>query len=951
VDWLARPLRRWLSRRRAAPVRKRPLWLEALESRAVPSAAGVLPFYRLIHDPGTVVPLSSPGPSGYTPGQVAQAYGFNQIYFNGIARTGEGQTIAIVDAYNDPTISTDLATFDSQFNLPAPPSFVKVGLDVNGNPSTTSFPASDPGWAVEIALDVEWAHAMAPGANILLVEAHSSSYTDLDRAVTYAAKQSGVSVVSMSWGGSEFSGEKSLDSVFTTPAGHAGVTFVASSGDSGAPPIYPSISPNVLAVGGTTLGINSAGTYLSESGWSGSGGGISAYEAQPSYQKGVVTQSTTKRTAPDVAYDANPSTGFPVVDSYAYGTYAPWAQVGGTSAGAPQWAALIAIADQLRALDGLSSLDGPSQTLPMLYQLPSSDFHDITSGTSFGSPHYSAGVGYDLVTGRGTPIANLVVNDLLGAPEVQVLYGGQQVSSNGSLTLSGLVGSTTTYTITVKNVGPAALTLSDPINLPTGFTLVSDFGTTTLAEGASTTFTVQIANTSAAGTYSGTLSFGTNDPSNPSFNFTLTGTVGNSVVVHYPDPGYSETGTGWQTATGYGYGGWQRAHNAGSGADSAIYQFSGLATGDYTVTATWAPGSAEASNEVYHIYDGSTLVANVTVNFTIGPVGSTTINGSVFQTLATVTITSGTLKVVIDDSGNGQVAADAVAVLGGVAAPPPVQILDYWTTGYSETGTGWQTATGYGYGGGQRAHDAGSGADSATYQTSGLATGDYTVLATWVPGSAEASNEVYHIYDGTTLLTDVTVNYTIGPVGTTLNGSVFQTLASVHITSGTLRVVIDDSGNGQVAADAVAVLSGIVPPPVQILDYWTTGYSETGTGWQTATGYGYGSGQRAHDAGSGADSATYQVSGLATGNYIVAATWVPGSAEASNEVYHIYDGTTLVANVTVDYTVSPSGTTINGSVFQTLATVTITSGTLKVVIDDSGNGQVAADAIAVITLS
>src|SRR5262249_55210321 len=163
-------------------------------------------------------------------------------------------------------------------------------------------------------------------------------------------------------------------------AGHAGVTFVASSGDAGAPDSYPAASPNVLAVGGTTLSLSSSGTILSESGWSGSGGGISSGEAQPSYQKGVVTPTSTPRANPDVAYDAAPNTGFSVYDTYNNSVSAPWSQFGGTSDAAPQWAALIAIADQGRALAGLAALDGPGQTLPRLYSVPASDFHDITSG-------------------------------------------------------------------------------------------------------------------------------------------------------------------------------------------------------------------------------------------------------------------------------------------------------------------------------------------------------------------------------------------------------------------------------------------------------------------------------------------------------------------------------------------------------------------------------------------
>ena len=196
---------------------------------------------------------------------------------------------------------------------------------------------------------MEWAHAIAPVANILLVEASSASFSDLLTAVDYARNAAGVVAVSMSWGGGEFSGESGYDGYFTTPSGHGGVTFVAASGDSGAPVGYPAISPNVVAVGGTTLSLGAGGNYLSESGWSGSSGGLSAYEAEPAYQRTVVTQTSTFRANPDVAYDSNPNTGFSVYDSYNNPVSAPWGQWGGTSDAAPQWAALVAIADQGRA--------------------------------------------------------------------------------------------------------------------------------------------------------------------------------------------------------------------------------------------------------------------------------------------------------------------------------------------------------------------------------------------------------------------------------------------------------------------------------------------------------------------------------------------------------------------------------------------------------------------------
>ncbi|HKM56901.1 MAG TPA: S53 family peptidase, partial [Isosphaeraceae bacterium] len=331
------------------------------------------------------------GPSApYTPTELQEAYGFSSITFNGVAGTGSGETIAIVDAYDDPNIQTDLNTFDTQFGLPA------MTVTRVSETGTTSYPTSDStgGWELEESLDVEWAHAMAPGANILLVEASSPSYSDLLAAVNYAAAHA--NVVSMSWAGGEFSGETSYDGNFD----QAGVAFVASSGDSGAPASYPAVSPNVLSVGGTALTIGANNVWSSEVGWSGSGGGPSLYESQPSYQKGVVTQTSSARAAPDVAYDGDPSTGFAVYDSvpYAETTY-DWLEVGGTSAGSPQWSALLAIADQGRAASGQPPLDStsPQQVMSILYENPS-DFHDITSGTSLGTPNYSAGPGYDYVT-------------------------------------------------------------------------------------------------------------------------------------------------------------------------------------------------------------------------------------------------------------------------------------------------------------------------------------------------------------------------------------------------------------------------------------------------------------------------------------------------------------------------------------------------------------------------
>jgi subtilase family serine protease len=255
---------------------------------------------------------------------------------------------------------------------------------------------------VEIALDVEWAHAVAPGATILLVEAASNSFGDLltavDTAVAMGAKQ-----VSMSWGGGDFSGESAFDAHFQ----HPGVTFLASSGDTGGVVEFPAASPYVTSVGGTELRLDANSNRISETGWNGSGGGVSTFESLPTYQAGFL--SAPGRGTPDVSYDASPATGFFIFDSSGGGS---WSSVGGTSAGAPQWAGLIALANQGRATAGLASLGTgvAAGTNAVLYQLaggtsytnPNGNFVDITSGSN----GHLATAGYDLVTGLGSPVAN-----------------------------------------------------------------------------------------------------------------------------------------------------------------------------------------------------------------------------------------------------------------------------------------------------------------------------------------------------------------------------------------------------------------------------------------------------------------------------------------------------------------------------------------------------------------
>jgi subtilase family serine protease len=317
-------------------------------------------------------------PLGLTPDQIKNVYD--------LPKTGGHGTIAIVDVGDNPTIENDLAAFDAQFNLPACTTankcFEKHVMDSS---------MKDQGWSLETALDVEWAHAIAPSAKILLVEAKTESGINLMNAVDYARSRSDVVAISMSWGGNEFSDEATLDSHFTS---QYGASFFASSGDEGTGAEWPASSPNVIGVGGTHLNLSKNGTVLSETAWTGSGGGISSYENAPAYQTAyTIARAKGKRSIPDVSYDADPNSGFSV---YKGGSRPGWYDIGGTSAGAPQWAAIQSL--------GLSATNQHFYT-DKSATANASYFRDIKSGSNGSCGYYcTTRANYDYVTGLGSPL-------------------------------------------------------------------------------------------------------------------------------------------------------------------------------------------------------------------------------------------------------------------------------------------------------------------------------------------------------------------------------------------------------------------------------------------------------------------------------------------------------------------------------------------------------------------
>ena len=647
-----------------------------LETRVAPAAFD--PTFVIFQPADGMVPFDGfANPSGITPSQMRTAYGVNLASFAGIAGDGTGRTIAIVDAYNQPNIASDLTAFDSYYGLQDPPNFT-----VRNQSGGTTLPSNSAigDWSVEITLDVEWAHVIAPNASIVLFEANSNSSSDLFAAVDAARNYSGVSVVSMSFGAAESSGNTSSNSHFTTPSGHIGVTFLASTGDNGAEVEYPAASPNVVAVGGTNLNVGSSGTYFSESGWDGSGGGISNFQSLPSYQSGVVTQSSTNRCVPDIAMDADPNTGVPIYDTYDNSTSTPWTELGGTSLAAPMWAGVIAIANQGRVQYGLTTLDGPSGTLPKLYALPTSDFHDITTGNN----GYAAGVGYDLVTGRGTPIVNLLVNGL-APPVVSGLNPTSGPVSGGTSVVITGVGFTGATSVKFGGTNAASFT----VNSDTQITAVAPPGggvvDATVTDGGG-----GVSATSSADhfTYLGAVVTGVNPNYGPAAG-------GTNVII---------SGTGFTGATAVQFGGINAATYTVN-SSTQITATSPAGSGVVDVTVTTPVGGASAPTNADHftyvtvfvtastvsVPDSSTTItingsgfsttpANNSVAFNLGVVGAVT---AATATQLTVTLTTpptalGSLTAVVTSNGSSSFAPVQVAT----------EVPGTWTVASSSGGSG-----------------------------------------------------------------------------------------------------------------------------------------------------------------------------------------------------------------------------------------------------------------------
>jgi len=507
----------------------------------------------------------------YTPAQIRAAYGLSPLPAVGASLTtaqkaqlGAGQTIYLVDAYHDASALSDLNAFSTKFGLPtcssvaitsnaklaAAPSnctFSQVYSSTRGT-VTTTVPAYNAVWAPESKLDVQWAHAIAPLARIVLIEMPSAMSNAILDANTLA-KNLGPGAVSMSFGSAEAGWASTTDSYFVG----TGMTFVAAAGDSGAQVLWPAVSPNVLAVGGTSTNVSSTGSRI-EIAWSGSGGGMSAYEALPAWQSGVTPaggSALARRAVPDVAFNASPMTGEYVAVTLP-GKATVWSAYGGTSIAAPQWAALVAVANAIRAANAKAALgDVHALIYKSIAAVPgtyAAAMHDVVEGTNGTCATCKAGTGFDQATGWGTPNASELFTVLTGVASTQAVVATAPSVPGGSVT--GKVGTPLSQSL---NIGaPSGTTTSYALSgAPSGLA-VDSTGTLKWAApvAGSYSFTAT-ASTSAGKSASGSYSLKVIPATAPIFTSSsgYTGAVGNAfsatLAATNPNTGtlsYSVTG-------------------------------------------------------------------------------------------------------------------------------------------------------------------------------------------------------------------------------------------------------------------------------------------------------------------------------------------------------------------------------------------------------------------------
>ena len=570
----------------------------------------------------------------FTPAQIRAAYGLVALPATDAslssaqaAALGAGQTIYVIDAYHDASALSDLNAFSARFGLPTCTNVAvaTTAATLSAAPSTCTFsqihstlantmtgtvPAYNATWAPESKLDVQWAHAIAPLARIVLVEMPDAMSSSILGA-SLLVKRLGTGVVSMSFGSVEAGWAASYDSYFVG----TGMTYVASAGDAGSQVLWPAVSPSVLAVGGT--GMNWSGTARAEVAWSGTGGGMSAKVALPAYQSGLTTPSGSalaRRAVPDVAFNASPTTGQYVAITLP-GAATAWSAYGGTSIAAPQWAGIVAVANAIRASNAKAVL-GDFHTL--LYKtiaaVPgtyASSMGDIVQGSNGTCATCAAGVGYDLATGLGSPNSAGLLTQLTGVSTTAVAtaaptvpggsYTGKAATTfSQSLGVTAPTGSTATYAL---SGAPSGLTVDTTGTLKWSAPVAGSYSFTAVATAAGK---------SAQAAYAVKVIPGTNPAftSNGVYAGTAGATFSGSLSANNPNTGtlaYSVTGApSGLVASTSGVITW-------AGATAGTYSFTAKVADNYgystTQTATLTVAAATATAPTATGNHAPTLVA------------------------------------------------------------------------------------------------------------------------------------------------------------------------------------------------------------------------------------------------------------------------------------------------------------------------------------------------------
>jgi len=551
----------------------------------------------------------------YDPSYLQSAYNLPFWYAGSTPSAGSGQTVAVVDAYDDPNAASDLASYRSYFGLPTA-NFQKVNQT-----GGTSYPRVDSGWAQEISLDLDMVSAICPNCSILLVEANSSSFSDLGAAMNYAAAHA--NAVSNSYGGSDSSSDATYDSLYYK---HAGIAVTVSSGDNGYGVEYPAASQYVTAVGGTSLqqATNTGSRSATETVWSGAGSGCSAYETKPTWQKDAYC---AKRTVADTSAVADPNTGVWVRYNSA------WYIFGGTSVASP-------IIASVYALNGAPAAGTYPGSYP--YAANSSNLNDITSGSNGAcSP---AGLctgepGYDGPTGLGTPNTDGAFSYVAPSPPAPPAVTSISPTSGSSL------GGTS---VTVNGTGlTGAAAVNFGANPGTNLKVVSDSQLTATSPAGSGTVNVTVTTSAGTSTAVQADQFIYTAPPAPAVS-SLSPASGSSLGATT----VTVNGSGFTGATAVTFGA-----NAGTNLkvvpDSQLPVPPPAGSGTVDVTVTTPAGASQLASGDKFTYVTAPVVGTITP--TSGPAaGGTalTVNGSGFTGATSVSFgaTAGTNLTVVSDS-------------------------------------------------------------------------------------------------------------------------------------------------------------------------------------------------------------------------------------------------------------------------------------------------------------